>query len=204
MSLRILLISTSLTLAACQHTGARVAGPDQADPAAPSATPAAETVAANDNLNAVLWVQTSTEYEALATQTYRAAADHLETALAQANWDALVPDERANAAAAQAEAQRAAVEGQSERGRAQAADGGGDRCCDGVGVRVRLDRRQAAARAGRGAGVAALRRPDAADRRGQGLQTRAAAGCGQAHRVWTLWGVAGTGEAKYERRTGIS
>ena len=91
-------LSCSLTLAACQHTGARVAGPDQADPTAPSATPAAETVAANDNLNAVLWMQRAAEYRAASTQTYRAAAANLDRALTTPGWDALVPEERANAA----------------------------------------------------------------------------------------------------------
>ena len=51
----------------------------------------------DDNLNAVLWVQTSVEYGALTTGVFRAAADHLDTALAEQHWDALVPDERDNA-----------------------------------------------------------------------------------------------------------
>jgi acid phosphatase len=52
----------------------------------------------HDNLNAVAWVQTSVEYRALSEQTYRAAADHLDAALKEKNWDALVPEERGNAA----------------------------------------------------------------------------------------------------------
>ena len=43
------------------------------------------------------WVQTSVEYKALSEQTYRAAADHLDQALKEKNWDALVPEERGNA-----------------------------------------------------------------------------------------------------------
>jgi acid phosphatase len=43
-------------------------------------------------------VQRSAEYKALSEQTYRAAADHLDAALKEKNWDALVPDERGNAA----------------------------------------------------------------------------------------------------------
>ena len=43
-------------------------------------------------------MQTSVEYRALSEQTYRAAADHLDAALKEKNWDALVPEERANAA----------------------------------------------------------------------------------------------------------
>lgn len=61
---------------------------------APAAAPAADT-SANDNLNAVAWVQTSAGYEALSLQAYRAAADTLDVALADPQWDALVPSERA-------------------------------------------------------------------------------------------------------------
>ncbi|MFT4256298.1 MAG: 5'-nucleotidase, lipoprotein e(P4) family [Pseudoxanthomonas sp.] len=63
----------------------------------PVATPQADAAPADDNLNAVLWVQTSVEYAALAEQTYRAAADRLEAALKEPDWDALPPDERGNA-----------------------------------------------------------------------------------------------------------
>ncbi len=90
-------IAALLTVTACKRT-------EPAAPAAPAGaaapvTPApAPTVAAHDNLNAVAWVQTSAEYRALSEQTYRAAADHLDAALREKNWDALVPDERGNAA----------------------------------------------------------------------------------------------------------
>jgi len=76
----------ALALAACQPVR----------PAPPPATAAA--VPADDNLNAVLWVQRSAEYRAVAEQTYRAAIAQLDAALAQADWDALVPEERANPA----------------------------------------------------------------------------------------------------------
>jgi acid phosphatase len=69
-------------------------------PPAPATAPVTgvpAAVPADDNLNAVLWVQRSAEYRAAATQTYRAAIDHLDVALKQADWDALVPEERANA-----------------------------------------------------------------------------------------------------------
>jgi acid phosphatase len=96
-------LACSLTLAACQHIGAPVAGPDAPGPgqAAPVAAPAkssAPAVAANDNLNAVLWMQRAAEYRAASTQTYRAAAANLDRALQTQAWDALVPEERANAA----------------------------------------------------------------------------------------------------------
>ncbi|MBS7457107.1 5'-nucleotidase, lipoprotein e(P4) family [Coralloluteibacterium stylophorae] len=50
---------------------------------------------ANDNLNAVAWMQTSAEYRALAEQTWRGAADALDAALADPQWNALLPGDRA-------------------------------------------------------------------------------------------------------------
>ncbi len=100
-ALTLSLLAAALSLAAC--TPASFTAPDTAaQPATPAATPAAEPAAAgagpNDNLNAVLWVQRAAEYDAVAQTVYRAAADKLDAALTQANWDALVPDERGNAA----------------------------------------------------------------------------------------------------------
>ncbi len=63
-----------------------------------SSVPSAPGTAADDNLNAVAWVQTSVEYRALAEQTFRAAAERLDAALQAPHWDALVPDERGNEA----------------------------------------------------------------------------------------------------------
>ncbi|MCS4235755.1 5'-nucleotidase, lipoprotein e(P4) family [Stenotrophomonas sp. BIGb0135] len=88
-----------MALSACKRTEA----PAEAAPAAvaAAAAPAATgdaAVSANDNLNAVLWMQRAQEYKAITEQTYRAAADHLDKALKEANWDALVPEERGNAA----------------------------------------------------------------------------------------------------------
>ena len=93
MRLSLLCAALAATLlAACQPVR-----PDApAGAAAASAPPAA--VPADDNLNDVLWVQRSAEYRAAAAQTYRAATDHLDVALEQADWDALVPEERGNAA----------------------------------------------------------------------------------------------------------
>ena len=92
---------TVLVLSACK----RVETPAAAVPAAPAtaespttATAPAASNPAHDNLNAVAWVQTSVEYKALSEQTYRAAADHLDKALKEKNWDALVPEERGNTA----------------------------------------------------------------------------------------------------------
>ncbi len=91
------LAASLLTLAACKRTEPAVA---PAEPAAPSApTAATKPTGTHDNLNAVAWVQTSVEYRAITTQTFRAAADHLDVALKEKHWDALVPGERGNAAA---------------------------------------------------------------------------------------------------------
>lgn len=67
---------------------------------APPATAPATAVAADDNLNAVLWMQRSAEYRATALQTWRAAAARLDDALATPGWDAVVPAERPEAASA--------------------------------------------------------------------------------------------------------
>lgn len=100
MRLLILAACTALTLSACKRAEAPAAAP--ATPAVTeSPTPATAPAASNpahDNLNAVAWVQTSVEYKALSEQTYRAAADHLDKALKEKNWDALVPEERGNTA----------------------------------------------------------------------------------------------------------
>lgn len=92
----LLCVCTALALAACKRTEDSTAP----TPAPPSAAAAASSpaVAADDNLNAVLWMQRSAEYRALSEQSYRAAADRLDQALKERNWDALAPEERGNAA----------------------------------------------------------------------------------------------------------
>ncbi|MGY4515105.1 HAD family acid phosphatase [Lysobacter sp. HA18] len=84
----------ALALAGCQQQAVRADGPIA--PAA--AVAAAPGVPADDNLNAVLWMQTSDEYRANSLQTYRAAARELDRALEDRNWDALDPAERGNPA----------------------------------------------------------------------------------------------------------
>jgi acid phosphatase len=93
-------LACALALAACQRAPAPApkAEPSAAAPTDAAATAKPATVAADDNLNAVLWMQASAEYQAATTTVYRAAADKLGVALAEKNWDALVPDERGNAA----------------------------------------------------------------------------------------------------------
>jgi len=51
--------------------------------------------AADDNLNAVLWMQRAEEYRANALSLYRAAGAQLDAALADPEHDALIPAERA-------------------------------------------------------------------------------------------------------------
>ena len=101
MRLLALAVCTALTLSACKRVEAPAATPPSstatAEPPTTATAPAASNPA-HDNLNAVAWVQTSVEYKALSEQTYRAAADHLDKALKEKNWDALVPEERGNAA----------------------------------------------------------------------------------------------------------
>ena len=95
----------ALVLAACVvAAGCRQGAPADATGAATTPTAPAEAAsagpapagAADDNLNAVAWIQTSVEYRALSAQTYHAASQLLDRALKEKNWDALVPGERAD------------------------------------------------------------------------------------------------------------
>lgn len=71
------------------------------EPAAPmpAVTATATAVAANDNLNAVAWTQTSIERELIYRQAYRAAQSQLTRALADPTWEALPNGERKSPAA---------------------------------------------------------------------------------------------------------
>ncbi len=91
----------AIALGACKPAVAPDAtGAAPAVPPAASANPAtAASVPPDDNLNAVLWMQRSAEYQAASQTVYRAAADTLDAALKEKNWDALVPGERDNAGA---------------------------------------------------------------------------------------------------------
>jgi acid phosphatase len=91
LALPSLLAATGLLLAACQS-----APPPTTTGPAIQPVPTTPTAPADDNLNAVLWVQRSAEYQAAATQTYRAATAQLDAALKSRDWDALVPSERGN------------------------------------------------------------------------------------------------------------
>ncbi len=85
------LVGAALALSAC------TSAPVQGALVPTAVTDAAPPLVSDDNLNAVLWMQRSEEYRALAEQTYRAAAGTLDRALKQKHWDALVPAERGNA-----------------------------------------------------------------------------------------------------------
>ena len=82
-----LLAGAILSLAACTAPDRLVREP------APVAAAIAPANAAHDNLNAVLWVQRSQEYRASALQTWKSAGEHLDQALADKAWTALLPDE---------------------------------------------------------------------------------------------------------------
>jgi len=100
-ALTVSLLATALALAACKPTSFTSPGSAAKAGAAPTtaeAKPAGGDVPPNDNLNAVLWVQRAAEYDAVTQTVYRAAADKLDAALKEQNWDALVPGERGNAA----------------------------------------------------------------------------------------------------------
>ncbi len=87
-------IAVALALGACRTTPDPVA---VAPPVTAVAYVDTEAVAsANANLNAVLWVQSSAEYDAATLSAYHAAAARLDAALADTSWDALAPGERAN------------------------------------------------------------------------------------------------------------
>ncbi len=83
-----LLAGAVLSLAACSSTG-RLQAP--ATPPATAVVAAAD--GANDNLNAVLWVQRSQEYRASTVQTWLLAGQQLDRALADPRWTALLPEE---------------------------------------------------------------------------------------------------------------
>ena len=83
-------VLSALLLCAC---GVQSTRPD-ARPATPATALEADVPAANDNLNAVAWIQTSTERDLIYLQAYRNAASHLDRAIADPRWEALPAGER--------------------------------------------------------------------------------------------------------------
>lgn len=84
-------------LSACDTAPTRVAVIPAAAPAAAIAVEASGP-AANDNVNAVAWMQTSVEFRLIAGQTWRAALLQLDRALKTPGWDALTREDRGNPA----------------------------------------------------------------------------------------------------------
>ena len=82
------LLFLALALTGCHRDAVRDAAPHESIASVP----------ADDNLNAVAWMQTSAEYRANSLQTYRAAIRGLDRAIKDRDWDALAPSERANPA----------------------------------------------------------------------------------------------------------
>jgi acid phosphatase len=68
--------------------GASCAGHRASTPTPPR--PQSSAPASHENLNAVLWVQTASEYEAGAVQAYRLAAMQIDAALADRSWTAAI------------------------------------------------------------------------------------------------------------------
>ncbi|MDE2408263.1 MAG: 5'-nucleotidase, lipoprotein e(P4) family [Xanthomonadaceae bacterium] len=89
------LFAVTLALSACRTTAPTERAPA---PALPVATVADVGAAPHDNLNAVVWMQRTAEYAAVTQTVYHAAISRLDPALKDRQWDALVPDERGNAA----------------------------------------------------------------------------------------------------------
>jgi acid phosphatase len=87
------LFTAALGLSACRTVPTATTTADTGVEAPTTAQVTA--IAADDNLNAVLWIQRSVEYRATAETVYRAASDRLDAALKDPNWDALVSGERA-------------------------------------------------------------------------------------------------------------
>lgn len=89
------LLACAFALAACKPTSFTAPAAGEIPPPKAAAVNPARP---NDNLNAVLWMQDSAEYGAVCETIYRAATAQLDAALADKTRDALVPEERGNAA----------------------------------------------------------------------------------------------------------
>ncbi len=91
----LLLVSAGCQMLPVQATTTReTATTETSAPAAAEASPASSAIPANDNLNAVAWMQTSVEYRLIAGQTWRGALVQLDRALKTPAWDALTKEDR--------------------------------------------------------------------------------------------------------------
>lgn len=89
-------LAAALVLAGCASAPhAPASGMHAQETTAPAApAPAAKGPSPDDNLNAVLWSQTSNEHDFIYLQTFRDAQEKLLKAKADPNWDALARDDR--------------------------------------------------------------------------------------------------------------
>ena len=85
-----------LALAGCATPPPRPVAIATVEPATVVGAEALAGPAANDNLNAVAWVQTAIEYRLIAGQAWRGALVQLDKAIKTPGWDALPKEERAN------------------------------------------------------------------------------------------------------------
>ena len=81
-------------LAACESVPSRAVVLAAPTPERSTATAAVAGPAANDNLNAVAWMQTSVEFRLLAGQAWRSALMQLDRAIKTPGWDALSTQDR--------------------------------------------------------------------------------------------------------------
>ena len=82
-----MLVAAVLLGAGCQATSSR---PPATTPATPAAGSRGAERHTHENLNAVLWMQTSAEYRASTIQAYRLARLQLDAALADPRWTAAI------------------------------------------------------------------------------------------------------------------
>ena len=86
-------------LSSCSALAPRAVSTPEPTAPAESAVAAASGPAANDNLNAVAWMQTSVEFRLIAGQAWRGALVQLDRAIKSPTWDALTREDRATPAA---------------------------------------------------------------------------------------------------------
>lgn len=92
MSIRLPTAFAALVLlAGCSSTPPK---PAAAGAPQPPSTGAATTTSADDNINAVTWMQRAVEHDLIYVQTYRDAQARLLAALKDKQWDALAKDDR--------------------------------------------------------------------------------------------------------------
>jgi len=98
MSIRLSATLAALVLlAGCSSTPPKSASAEAPKATATGAAPsiaAASTTSADDNLNAVVWMQRAVEHDLIYVQTYRDAQAHLLAAMKDKQWDALAKDDR--------------------------------------------------------------------------------------------------------------